>query len=211
MDCGSGVGFKFISVHVDEMASTSVTCECKQNVQTDKKAKVVSFDGTISHCFRENIGMVYTTLITGIGFTGYDTICNSIGIQTINRGAYYHHCKFLFKNVEQLKKRTEAVLTVLWDLHAEEHFVDSDVDDAQVATVLTADGANDDGGATYLDLEVSYDGTWMKCGHQSHICLVWICGSCSNRFKHGNNMERDLHVQTVLLIMKLLTTIVGSL
>ena len=47
-DRGSGLDVKFGSVHVDEMASTSLTCECEPNVRTHKKAKVVSFDGTTS-------------------------------------------------------------------------------------------------------------------------------------------------------------------
>ena len=145
---------------------------------------MISFDGKTSKNFRTNVGMVYSAIITGIGFAGCATLCNSIWFQVFSKGMYYGHCTFLYKNMEYLsKKDNEVVLTILQNLQAEEHRVDSDVDvdAAQVATAPTAAcaangaaGANDDAGVTYLDLDVSFNGTWMKCGHKSHICVPFV-------------------------------------
>ena len=100
-----------------------------------------------------------------------------------------------------LKGGSESILMVLQTQHNDEQLAsDSDVDVAvaKVAAALTADGANDDGVETFLDVVVSYDRTWMTRGHKSHFCVGFVihvntgfvldhevvsyyCGTCANK------------------------------
>ena len=104
-----------------------------------------------------------------------------MGVPSINNRQYYNNCHFLFDNIVELllKSGSESILKVLQAQHDDECLAsDSDVDVAlaQVAAAQTSDGANDDGVETFLDVVVSYDGTWMHVGTNRTFAwvLFWI-------------------------------------
>ena len=134
----------------------------------------------------KNVALVYGTLITGVGQAGCGIFCNAMGVSSINKRPYYNHCHFLFNNMESLlKSGSESILKVLQSIHDDEQLAntsDVDVALAQVAAApsadasadASADGANDEVAETFLDVVVSYDGTWMTREHKSHICMGFV-------------------------------------
>ena len=194
-DCGADLGFQCTRRHA-AVASLALTCGCEPNVRTCKVPTTNALDGTRSGFLSQNLAMVYSTLITGVGHAGCGVFCHAMGVSAINKRPYYNHCHFLFNNMKMLlKSGSERILKVLQSQHVDEQLsIASDVN-------VTADGSanrNDVAGETFLDLVVSYDGTWMTGGQKSHICVGFVihvdtgfvldhevvsnyCGTCANK------------------------------
>ena len=97
--------------------------------------------------------------------------------------------------MELLKSGSESIFKVLQSQRSDS---DDDVALPQVAAAPSADCANDVLVEPFLDVVVSYDGTWMTRGHKSHICVGFVihvdtgfvldhgvlsnyCGTCANK------------------------------
>lgn len=103
-----------------------------------------------------NVREVYLTLITGTGRAGIMKRAAVIGGQTFTAGSYRHHCDIIYNEMNKYFVKTNAAAhKAVFDYYTDHH--DNQPD---------ADGI--------LNIEVSFDGTWMTRGHKSHVGVGFV-------------------------------------
>ena len=140
-------------------------CELKEDssnvICIDCDAEVISYAEPMFECPDggklkvDKLRQIYDTLINGTGFAGYIESCTNIGLSHISKKSYYEYSKFLYKNMEKMgeKHREQLQNSMPHVLHNSE--------------MTSAPNG-------LLELDVSFDGTWMTRGFRSHICVGFV-------------------------------------
>lgn len=100
--------------------------------------------------------MVYEALINNLGAPGLNCIIAAFSMPPISQGKFDRYATYLYERMENhyedmMKKGIEAVV---------QHYRNT--------------GVEPDAATGYLDIAVSYDGTWLKRGHTSHIGASFV-------------------------------------
>ena len=116
------------------------------------RAPVLRLDGSLTQRDPDKIRRVYDSLVNGGGFAGFISTSRNTGQEGMTKQHYHEYCNFLFSE-----------MTSLWDRHRRQ-LQDSMKRALEEFHVLpAADGI--------LEIDISYDGTWMTRGHRSHVCV----------------------------------------
>ena len=127
-------------------------------------ASVTAVDGKKYDYDGKKVCLVHDSLMNGGGYAGYCTTSIRLGVSGLAKSTYYNYVSFLTREMDvfhaQMKPKVRQGLDVVYSqLRVEE------------------EGANqrqDDG---ILEVDVTYDGTWMTRGHKSHIGVSFVMDS----------------------------------
>ena len=97
-----------------------------------------------------NMHLVYESFEDGRGYIGYKKVCAAIGVESITKHSYY--------------KIREHIGNICFQLYRQKTDV---VYDCLVAHYATLGRVPDDNGI--LDIDVSFDGSWLTRGYSSHV------------------------------------------
>ena len=140
-------------------------CELREDsskvICIDCDAEVISYAEPMFECpdgrklKADKLRQIYDTLINGTGFAGYIESCTNLGLSHISKPSYYEYCKFLYQNMEKM-----------WEIHREQ--LQNSMRHVLHNSEMTCapDGL--------LELDVSFDGTWMTRGFRSHIGVGFV-------------------------------------
>jgi hypothetical protein len=136
--------------------TTKVLCTvCDDVVLSLSRSPIARLDGSITRRDPDKTCRVYDSIVSGGGFSGFLSTYRNVGHESLSKPHYHGYCRFLFNE-----------MTSLWDQHRRQ-LQDSMRRALQDLDVLPpADGI--------LELDVSYDGTWMTRGYKSHICVGFV-------------------------------------
>ena len=135
-----------------EHTETSMPLECHRHVPVPH-SRVKGF-------YKTNVALVYLSILD-YGFAGLRRLLGVLGIPPIGNSAYYRHVNFIYSETKKyyLTKHKETYQYIV--KYYEEHM-----------NVLP-----DENG--HLDIDISYDGSWMKRGHTSHLGIGIIIEVCT--------------------------------
>ena len=140
-----------------------------------------------------NIQEVYHSLVSGEGRAGLESRSAFIGFdRAVTPASYVRHCHFIFDKMEE---HYSIGMTAAHDTVKEYY------------TSIGTGKPDKDG---IIDLEVSFDGTWMTRGHRSHIGIGFVidvytgivldfevlcnyCIACHKREKSGAKRNHKCH------------------
>ncbi|KAA0196218.1 hypothetical protein HAZT_HAZT005313 [Hyalella azteca] len=102
----------------------------------------------------DNLSCVFYALMNSDGYAGSHRSCAGFSLKGFSKKAFYSHASYLYNQMRIFfgMKQREVVEAV------RQYYVNSE-------------GRDDDG---LLDIEVSFDGTWMTRGHKSHLGIGLI-------------------------------------
>ena len=134
-----------------------VKCKsCSFHNQADAR-RVEDYGKGRTNSFSElNLEEVYHSLLSGIGEAGLTKKSGFICKTPLSKRSYARHCRFLYNKMEiffdeQQKKACEAVRN---------YYIEKDYAKPDSSGVI--------------DIEVSFDGTWLTRGHKSHVGVGFI-------------------------------------
>ncbi|KAK8372140.1 hypothetical protein O3P69_018901 [Scylla paramamosain] len=113
-----------------------------------------------------NLQQVYHSLVTGEGRAGLESRSAFLGTgRELTPASYVRHCHFLYNKMEShYNKGMEIIYESVKEFYTSRKMAEPDEDGI-------------------LDVEVSYDGTWMTRGHKSHIGIGFVLdvytGNCA--------------------------------
>lgn len=139
---------------IDSDTCITVTCPiCDAELCSNIPAKVSK-----EKIVKNTTGIVYTRLNNGTGFAGYQKVTGNLNLPQINSRRYEQYKHVIGKEILKLNEMNkEGVLTCIRQKYAEEGvFPDND---------------------GILNIDVSFDGTWMKRGHTSHFGAAVVIDS----------------------------------
>jgi hypothetical protein len=95
------------------------------------------------------------------GYSGCHNFCASLSMKGLGKAAFYRRASFLYQQIKLLyvSKQREAIETVRRYYHSSE-------------------GIDGDG---LVDIDVSFDGTWMTRGRKSHMRIPFVV-ECNTGF-----------------------------
>ncbi|KAK8372125.1 hypothetical protein O3P69_011014 [Scylla paramamosain] len=104
-----------------------------------------------------NLQQVYHSLVTGEGRAGLESRSAFLGTgRELTPASYVRHCHFLYNKMEShYNKGMEIIYESVKEFYTSRKMAEPDEDGI-------------------LDVEVSYDGTWMTRGHKSHIGIGFV-------------------------------------
>lgn len=104
-----------------------------------------------------NLQQVYHSLVTGEGRAGLESRSAFLGTdRELTAASYVRHCHFLYNKMQgHYEKGMEIVYESVKEFYTSREMAEPDEDGI-------------------LDVEVSYDGTWMTRGHKSHIGIGFV-------------------------------------
>jgi hypothetical protein len=134
---------------------TSSCTDCGAQVVTSKPTLIRGFDGIATRLEAGRVKLVYDSLINGLGYAGMSSTCRNLGLDGMGSRQYGTYAHFLYKQVQEM-----------WRRHPEElkHGMEA-------ALVSSGVSPSNDG---CLEVDVSYDGTWMTRGYRSHIGVGFV-------------------------------------
>ena len=108
-----------------------------------------------------NLQEVYHSLVSGTGGAGLKKKMGFMGRESISDASYTRHSDFLFQKMniyftDKMKRGHEAI---------RKHYINNSIAEP------------DENGVVNID--VSFDGTWLTRGHQSHIGVGFIIEVCT--------------------------------
>ena len=131
-----------------------ITCAlCETEFESAPETLIDSEKASVS-C--RNIGLVYHSIIEGYGLTGMNRLLGILGKCTVGGYKYYRYLDFLTEKMNGFfeEKQSEIHNTV-------RNYYSNNTD-----RVCDENG--------YLNIDVSYDGTWQKRGHTSLVSMGFI-------------------------------------
>ena len=139
------------------------------------------FDSTFSNLsdrlgpfFLNNLAAVYQSLLNDDGYKGLTTIANSVGINSVCKGSYYNHCKYIYQMYQ-----------TFYDDNVPK--VHQDVKNFYARNYnLRPDFARGES----LDIAVSLDGTYAHIGHHSRFGASFINEALTGRLLDVNLLEK---------------------
>ena len=146
--CGDEIQLKVKYVCADSILSG--ICKCG-NEEFTVKPFGFTRPKQISPGFTENnLKWVYLSLIENLGYAGMSRCLSLFGTKVMARGTYTHYCEFLY---HEMHKFYDEIMEICY-ARIGEYYASCDI-------MPDSDGI--------LNINVSYDGTWMTRGYQSHI------------------------------------------
>jgi hypothetical protein len=135
----------------------TVRCECcETDVFTTTPPEVTGLDGKKSKLEGKKLCMVYDSLVSGTGFAGLLATCQHLGVCVMYSRQYLRYASFLYENIRILwQQQQEKILRGLRRAHSQDAAASSSADSC-------------------LQIDVSYDGTWMTRGHRSHVGVAFV-------------------------------------
>ena len=131
---------------------------CDKTVFESEVTSVRTVTGDMCKSDGRVVSLVYTSLTEVIGYAGYLRIVESLAVEQLAFRAYRNVCRFLYAEMQayaaELSPSGRSAIAKTYD----------NVDDGRP-----------------LDIHVSFDGTWMKRGHQSHIGVGFVI-ECNTGF-----------------------------
>ena len=122
--------------------------KCKLCKRVYEKTTPKSLDSPVMT--EQNMNLVYESLEDGRGYAGYSKVCGHMNIKPLNTNGYYkvkdQIGKVIFRQFSSLSRNVKECLIA--------HY-------AKLGRVPDENGI--------LDCDVSFDGSWQKRGHKSHI------------------------------------------
>ena len=137
------------------------TCNaCSAVICSAPGTQVASLDGKERNLDGKQICLVHDSLMNGGGFFGFRDTSIRLGISGLCSSMYYRYSSFLQKQMdgfyeEMRVKMRKGLNSIYKDLHP--------------ANLRSEDGI--------LNVDVSFDGTWMTRGHKSHIGVGYVMDS----------------------------------
>lgn len=140
---------------------TSVTTEittdyfdCHVNLRCDECKKVVHYSEP-KKCQRSdltegNIAHVFHSLSEGYGRAGLSRLSAAVGCQEMTNYTFNRHAQFIYQEMNGFYKEQESVAQQCVEKLYEKEEKGKDIDGK-------------------LNIDVSFDGTWLSRGHKSHI------------------------------------------
>lgn len=127
-----------------------------QEPKTITPRNVTDSDGKKRHITEINVKLIYEALINNLGAPGLNRIIAALSMPPISQGKFDRYARYLYKRMEShhenmMKKGIDAVV---------QHYRNTGVE------LNAATG--------YLDIAISFDGTWQKRGHTSHIGVSFV-------------------------------------
>jgi hypothetical protein len=132
-------------------APLQVVCDdCGYVVFSKEPIQIRGIDNTASKFTEGILRLVCNTLLSGRGYAGYTSLCDDLQLPSLSSATYYRNAGFLLRNMKLFAEELQAhVLAAVKVAYAQQD-------------VTAAVGEP-------LNVDVSYDGTWMTRGHRSHI------------------------------------------
>ncbi|KAA0203452.1 hypothetical protein HAZT_HAZT002469 [Hyalella azteca] len=154
-ECDSVCDVTVNVIHAEASISTKCqACDAKQDLYKAEHAKKI--DGSVSPFTLRNLTLIYYSLMNSDGLAGCKRICAALSTDGFSNEAFSGHCAFLFSEMEKFfaMKQNEMI--------------------SALKRTSSENGTYQEGDE-FLDLDVSFDGTWMTRGHKSHIgigCVI---------------------------------------
>ena len=117
--------------------------------------------GILSHYKQMNLRVVETTIMEGTGHAGCVPMSNAMNLPEFEQKSYNCQAKFLNENMKIFLVESHLRIVIFFKVAYEKILEPEQVSLHKI----------------FLDISVSFDGTWMCCGHASHIgaCIVINC------------------------------------
>lgn len=111
--------------------------------------------------FKTNVGIIYLSIIDDFGLAGARRLLGVLGMQNIGNYKYYRYLEYIFAaQKEHYREKQQKVIQPIRKYYAEN----------------TTNVPDEDG---ILNIDISYDGSWMKRGHTSNVGMGVIIEVCT--------------------------------
>lgn len=135
-------------------AGIDVRCKlCAALLLSSRADCVMGLDGNRSEFTEGHVRLVCDRILNGGGFAGLSHTCDRVALPSLNSKRYAKHATFLQVNMNSFYMELSA--RILPAVYRHYEYVD-------------------DGSSLPVDVAVSFDGTWMTRGHQSHIGAAFV-------------------------------------
>ena len=152
--CGDSCSLSFTGTE-SATPNLIVTCSCITPVwgPPDRPSCVVSFRGSSTSFRQGDIRLVYNSIMNGSGFAGFCRTAATLNLPTLDKLKYMKHCKFLQSYMKSFvnEKQPELVKSVRKSMISE-----------------------DEADEPFLDIAVSFSGSWVDNSIGSHICVAFV-------------------------------------
>ena len=149
---------------VEESAATTAdvsslvlmqSCSSCDEPNSFKEEYAVDLDGKATRFLPSRVKLVYNSLVIGGGFAGLQPTLVNLGMKALHKKTFVAYCNFIYRQVD-----------LMWERHLP-HLTKT------MEGILAASGVHrtDDG---FLEVAVSYDGSWMTGGHRSHVGVGFV-------------------------------------
>ena len=165
--CLSAMELKTGAVHMNGSVSLSYKCSRYEEGFEDKLPRVKGLDGTLSRFTPTNVCAVETTIMNGSGHAGCVAMFNGLNLPMFHDMSYYRHAKFLYGNMKMFLEESRTRVIKSLEIAYEKTL--------EPGKLLQQPSEHHQ--ELFLDIAVSFDGTWMRRGFLSHIgaCFVIDC------------------------------------
>lgn len=160
--CSCGDGSCGLEYDEDGFDSTiTVTCDVCDLKKISKPAAVTDGYHGRKDLYKTNVGLVYASIIDDFGLAGVRRLLGILGRPTIGTGEYYRYLRYIYNVMkDHYESQQSQVVRAIRKYYAKH-------------TDYVPDGNG------ILNIDVSYDGTWMKPGHSSKIGLGLVIEVCT--------------------------------
>ena len=135
-----------------------IICDCCKEMSSTRNERVKALgQKKKQRQTKNNLILVYESLINSLGNVGLNRICGALGFQLFSKGKYWKTTSFLYENMhEHYKELMKDAIEGIFKYYREE---EDKVPDEET---------------DLLDIEVSFDSTWLTRGQKSCIGVGFV-------------------------------------
>ncbi|XP_064119169.1 uncharacterized protein LOC135224248 [Macrobrachium nipponense] len=131
----------------------------------------ISTEGRKAPIYKTNVAVIYHSLLEDYGFAGLKRLQGTLGIKPMGNSKYSRHLRYLYDKMDTyFQMKQEKIFENIRTYYRK-----------YMGIVPDENGI--------LNIDVSYDGTWMKRGHVSNVVMNKVCKACAAKTTELKEMK----------------------